>query len=140
MKLHESQEHSVVIFHLEDDVDLHSAPTLRARFHTKAKQRCPALVVDLSRVPFIDSTGIAVLLEYLRDATGFGGRFCLAAPTGHVAHVFEIVRLNRSIPVFDNTREAVLAMASNTVPLPVEPLFSATTSTTTERLTMSRAA
>jgi anti-sigma B factor antagonist len=123
MKLHESRDRNAAIFHLEDEIDLHYAATLRALFQAKADRRCPALVVDLSGVPFIDSTGIAVFLEYLRDATEFGGRFCLAAPTDHLRRVFEITRLNDALPIFENVAEAVAAVANNTLPSPARPLF-----------------
>jgi anti-sigma B factor antagonist len=124
MKLRESRERAVDIFHLEDEIDLHYAPALRALFQAKEKQRCRALVVDLSGVPFIDSTGIAVFLEYLRDASEFGGRFCVAAPTDHVRHVFEIVRLHEVLPIFESTSAAIAAVANNALPAPVQPLFS----------------
>jgi anti-sigma B factor antagonist len=136
MKLHESRQRNVDVFHLEDEIDLHYAPALRALFRAKASQRCPALVVDLSGVPFIDSTGIAVLLEYLRDASEFGGKFCLAAPTDHVRHVFEIVRLHESVPVFKSTTTAIAAVSNDNVPAPIQPLFSAAS----EPSTSSRAA
>jgi anti-sigma B factor antagonist len=134
MKLHESRHGEVAIFHLEDEIDLHYAPALRSLFQAKANQRCPALVVDLSGVPFIDSTGIAVLLEYLRDASDFGGKFCVAAPSDHVRHVFEIVRLHEALPIFESTAAAVTAMANDTMPLPVQQLFRS------EPLPVSRAA
>ena len=140
MKLHESREGNVDIFRLEDEIDLHYAPALRALFQAKVTQRCPALVVDLSGVPFIDSTGIAVLLEYIRDAAEFGGRFCLAAPTDHVRHVFEIVRLHEVLTVFDTTAAAISAMADDVVPAPAQPLFSITPSAVSESTTTRRAA
>ena len=136
MKLHESRHRNVDIFHLEDEIDLHYAPALRALFQAKANRRCPALVVDLSRVPFIDSTGIAVLLEYLRDASDFGGKFCVAGPTDHVRHVFEIVKLQKSLPVFESTADAIAAVNNDDLPAPIQPLFSAAS----EPLTASRAA
>lgn len=123
MKLRESKEGQVDVFHLEDEIDLHYAPALRALFQAKANQRCPALVVDLSGVPFIDSTGIAVLLEYLRDASNFGGKFCIAAPTDHVRHVFEIVRLHEALPIFKSTAAAVRAMRNDAVPVSIQRLF-----------------
>ena len=128
MKLHESKVGDVTIFHLQNEIDLHNAPTLRALFQAKSNQHCPTLVVNLSGVPFIDSSGIAVLLEYLRDAGQFGGQFCLAAPTDHVRHVFEITRLNEAFPVFANVAEAVSAAAANVLPRPQNPLFGTSTS------------
>jgi anti-sigma B factor antagonist len=140
MKLHQSRQQHIDIFHLEDEIDLHYAPSLRAVFQAKVSQRCPALVVDLSGVRFIDSTGIAVLLEYLRDASGFGGKFCLAAPTDHVRHVFEIVRLHEAVPVFESTADAIAAVSNDDLPAPTQPLFSVTPSTASEYLPASRAA
>jgi anti-sigma B factor antagonist len=140
MKLHESRQGNVDVFHLEGEIDLHYAPALRALFQAKASQRCPALVVDLTGVPFIDSTGIAVLLEYLRDASGFGGKFCLAAPTDHVRYVFEIIRLQESLPIFMSTAAAIAALSNGDLLAPIQPLFSATSSTASEPLTASRAA
>src|SRR3954463_10260260 len=106
MRLHESRKANVDVFHLAGETDLHYAPALRELFLAKIKQRCPALVADLSGVPFIDSTGIAVFLEYLRDAAEFGGRFSLAAPTEHVRHVFDIIRLEEVLPVYQNAGAA----------------------------------
>jgi anti-sigma B factor antagonist len=123
MKFRESQSGNVDIFHLEGEIDLHYAPALRALFHSKAAAHCPALIVDLSGVPFIDSTGISVLIEYLRDASEFDGQFCLAAPTPHVRDVFEIVQLRKALHIFDSVDEALSALAGGLVPAPAAPLF-----------------
>jgi anti-sigma B factor antagonist len=125
MKLCESRHGSICVFHLEGDVDLHYAPVLRALFNAKAECRCPALIVDLTRVRFIDSTGIAVLLEYLRDAAAFGGRFCIAGVTAHVHEVFEILRLDKAMPVFGDLGEAEAAFGDGAVPASSNPLFGA---------------
>ena len=123
MKLREAQRWHVDVFHLAGEIDLHYAPALRALFQVKARQRCPALVVDLSEVSFIDSTGISVLLEYLRDASEFDGKLCLAAPTDHVRTVFEIVQLQKAVPIFATAKEAAAALCNGTVVERTEPLF-----------------
>jgi anti-anti-sigma factor len=123
MKLRESQVGNVDIFHLEGEIDLHYAPALRALFNGKAASRCRALIVDLASVPFIDSTGISVLIEYLRDVSDFDGQFCLAAPTPHVRDVFEIVQLGKALRIYDSVDEAVAALTSGVVSAPARPLF-----------------
>jgi anti-sigma B factor antagonist len=123
MKLRESRHDNVDVFHLAGEIDLHYAPALRGLLHAKATQHCPALVVDLSEVPFIDSTGISVLIEYLRDASDFGGQFCLAAPTTHVRDVFEIVQLRKALTIFESVDEALAAFANGVVPTPAVSLF-----------------
>ena len=123
MRFRESRQDDVCVFHLEGEIDLHYAPPLRALFEAKAKAHCQALTVDLSGVSFIDSTGISVLLEYLRDVGEFDGQFCIAGPTEHVRTLFEIVQLEKALPVFDNVTAAVSAMRNGSMPRPAEPLF-----------------
>jgi anti-sigma B factor antagonist len=124
MKIRESHDRSVDVFHLEGEIDLDHAPALRGLFRAKADACCPALVVDLSGVPLIDSTGISVLLEYLRDASDFNGRFCFAAPTAHVRAVFEMIRIDKVIPIFNSVGEAAAALCNGARIEPSEPLFS----------------
>ena len=126
MRLRECRHDDVCVFQLEGEIDLHYAPALRALFEAKAKAHCHALAIDLSGVSFIDSTGISVLLEYLRDAGEFGGQFCIAAPTDDVRTVFEIVQLGRALPIFDNVSAAISAMRNRCMPAPAEPLFGRT--------------
>jgi anti-anti-sigma regulatory factor len=72
----------------------------------KAARRCPALILDLSGVSYIDSTGLALIIEYLRDAEAFGGYFVLAGLTDPVRHIFDIVQLNKAVPIFRDLDEA----------------------------------
>ena len=90
------------------EIDLHSAPQLRATLLKPTEGEKPRLVVDLSEVSFIDSTGIGVLVEALKRAREAGGalHFCGASP--RVRRVFEITGLLRVLPLFES-REAALA-------------------------------
>ena len=49
--------------------------------------------VDLSKLTFIDSSGVRLLLNLLRDQRASGGDVVLQAPTDHVRHVFDILGL-----------------------------------------------
>ena len=123
MKFRESRHDQIHIFHLEGEIDMHYAPALRALFKGKSDRRCPVLVLDMSGVGFIDSVGISVLLEYLRDATEFGGHFCIVGLTTPVRHIFDIVQLHKALPIFNDLNEAKAALSHGRVPLIAEPLF-----------------
>ena len=122
MKLRESQ-YDIHVLHLEGEIDLHYAPALRTVFEAHVKRRCPALVADLGAVSFIDSTGIAVFIEDLRDAAAFQGQFCIAGLTQPVRYIFEVVQLHKAIPIFNSANDAIGALRSGTIAKPVEPLF-----------------
>ncbi len=120
MRLKESTDRNVAIFTLEGEIDLHYAPALRALFQAKAKARAPALVVDLSGVPYIDSTGLAAIIEYFRDACAFSGVFCLAGLNDQLKSIFKIVRLDKAIPMFETAKAAVDAIEQGAI-LPASP-------------------
>ena len=124
MKLRESTHCYIDFLHLEGEIDMHYAPVLRTLLQAKAKRRCPALAVDLEGVSFIDSTGIAVLIEYLRDAAEFDGKFCLARPTEQVGVIFEIVQLRKALPIFATIPEAIEALRTRSRDDIAEPTFS----------------
>jgi anti-sigma B factor antagonist len=116
MRLKESHENGVVIFALSGAIDLHYAPTLRSLFQSKLNEHCPALVVDLSAVDFIDSTGLATLIEYHRDAASHGGVFCLAGINPNLKAIFDVVQFDKVLAIFPSVLEAKAAIKLGRVP------------------------
>ena len=110
MRLKERQEDGVIIFALSGAIDLHYAPTLRSLFQSKLNERCPALIVDLDAVDFIDSTGLATLIEYHRDAGAHGGVFCLAGINPNLKAIFDVVQFDKVLSIFPTVVEAKAAI------------------------------
>jgi anti-anti-sigma factor len=123
MRLHEYKEGNVDVLQLEGEIDMHFAPVLRGLLCGKREARCPALLLDLSAVDFIDSTGLAVILEYLRDATAYDGRFCIGGVSENLGTVFETVGLDRSMPIFRDAGAAKQALLSGRLPSVSQPVF-----------------
>jgi anti-sigma B factor antagonist len=67
-----------------------------------------AVVLDLSAVEFIDSTGLSVLLNGLRRVTRQRGRMALVCTNPTVLRLFEITRLDATFDIHA-TREAALS-------------------------------
>lgn len=111
MRLRELRHDQIHAFYLQGEADLHSVAVLRALFSAKSDWQCPALVVDFSGVTFIDSTGIAVLLEYLRDSRAYEGAFCITGPTERLRHIFKIVGLDKVMSIFPTVAEAVASLS-----------------------------
>jgi len=59
------------------------------------KKRPPHLVVDLSGVTFIDSSGLAVLIRALQNVKEYGGKLTLSGVNSNVRPVFEMARLDQ---------------------------------------------
>lgn len=123
MRLKELVDEGVEVFVLEGEIDLHYAPVLRSLLQGKVKTRCPALILDLARVTFIDSSGLAAIIEYFRDAAEHGGLLCLAGLNESLKTTFEVVRLDKVIPIFSTTAEARSAIGEGRLRPPGPELF-----------------
>jgi stage II sporulation protein AA (anti-sigma F factor antagonist) len=115
VRLKELVQDGVDVFALQGEIDLHYSPVLRSILQTKIQSRCPALVLDFSGVSFIDSCGLSALLEYIRDASEYGGVLCLAAPSAAVAPILEVVRLDTVAPILPTLHEAIAAVKAGHV-------------------------
>ncbi|MER5511932.1 STAS domain-containing protein [Streptomyces sp. NPDC002766] len=67
----------------------------------------PRTVVDFSRVTFMDSTGINILINAHRTHAQAGGWLRLAAPTGSVLRTMQIVGLDDIIDCRESLRQAL---------------------------------
>ncbi|RZU23874.1 STAS domain-containing protein [Streptomyces sp. BK239] len=65
------------------------------------------MVVDLSEVTFMDSTGVNVLVTAHHAALAGGGRLRLAVPRGPVLRVLELVGLDGVIAICPTVEEAL---------------------------------
>jgi anti-sigma B factor antagonist len=87
-------EGDLVVVAVAGEVDLHNSPQLRMELMQLISLHKPKRVVlNLAKVPYMDSSAIAVLVEVLRKV-GKGGKVILAALQPRVKGILEIARLN----------------------------------------------
>jgi anti-sigma B factor antagonist len=77
-----------------------SSPDLKSRIVAQLKSS-RVLRLDLSRVEYIDSSGIAVLIQGLKDAQSHGGQFILFSPSKSVREVLDLAMLNQIFTIED---------------------------------------
>ena len=65
------------------------------------------VVLDLSKVEFIDSSGLGALVSCLRQAHEIGGEIKLSGLKKPVRALFELVKMHRVFEVFNSSEEAV---------------------------------
>lgn len=98
------------VFSPEGAIDLHVSPELRTSLRAIIDDEKPKrLVVDLSRVPYIDSSGIAVLIGAMQSLEHEGGTFLLAGAQDGVRMILESARLDQYFRLFPDVEAAVAA-------------------------------
>lgn len=83
---------------LSGDVDMHSSPSVRQGILDCLKLNVPVLV-ELSAVTYMDSSGVASLVEGFQVARKQGLEFGLAAVAQPVMNVLRLARLDRVFPI-----------------------------------------
>lgn len=84
------------------DVDLRTSPRLRSELQKHAEQNPRNLIVDLTDVPYMDSSGVGTLVELRRHVSNNGGTLILLGLQSRVRSVFEITQLDSFFTIVDN--------------------------------------
>lgn len=94
----------VLVYHLEGNLEQHTAPQFREAVTgmTGGHQ----VVLDLSAVPFVDSSGLGALIGSVRRIREMGGDVVLCSPRPSVNRVLKMVGLSRVVPVLNDVEEA----------------------------------
>ena len=82
------------IITIEGDIDLYSSPELRTAVLKAVPKATAGVGIHLGGVSYMDSSGVATLVEGLRSAKENGKTFALVAPSQSVMKVLELARLD----------------------------------------------
>ena len=95
------------------EIHVSTAPRFSERLNQAIADGKTSLVLDFSRVEFIDSTGLSVLLNGLRRLTRRQGSLALVCTNPTVLRLFEITRLDSTFDIVPTREEALEHVASN---------------------------
>jgi anti-sigma B factor antagonist len=95
---------------LNGEIDLHVSSGIAESLCAMTEKKPKQLIVDLSRVTYVDSSGLAVLIEGMQNVEEYGGKFALAGLQQSVRDIFELARLDQVFRIFP-TVDAALAPA-----------------------------
>ena len=94
------------------EIDALTAPTLGRRMLELIEEGMSRLVVDLSETTFMDSTGLGVLVNGLRQTGRRHGKLVVVCPTERIMRPFEITGLHNHLPIVKSRDEALSAFAN----------------------------
>jgi len=112
MQIEKILEKGAVILKPVGEIDLHASPVLRAELQNCAKEKTAVLLVDFSGVEYIDSSGLATFIEYVREASSHKGKIALFGLKKKVRTIFDLVRLNELFTITDSAEAALAALAA----------------------------
>ena len=98
--------HAVVLV-LEGEIDMDCSVELRNKFLELLKGKPSSLVVNMTQVEFMDSSGLGTLVEALKWSRKGGSEFKLAGLSQGVRNIFEISKLESLFQIYGTEPEAL---------------------------------
>ena len=95
------------VFHVEGEIDINSAPAIKKSFDKLLSSKTPKVIINLSKVTYVDSSGLATMVEILKNMRSYGGRLRLTNLSAKIKSLFEITKLEKLFEIMADEAEAI---------------------------------
>ena len=107
MQINSEQKGEISVFKVTGDIDIESAPEVKKTFDKAITSASKKVVINLEEVDYVDSSGLATLVEILKNLRGHGGALKLSNLSAKVKGLFEITKLDKLFDITQNEEDAV---------------------------------
>lgn len=107
MEVKSFQQDGIMVFQVNGEINISTSPDLKKQFE---KQPSKKVLVNLENVGYIDSSGLATLVEMLKKTRAQGGSLGLSGMSNKVRSLFEITKLDKLFSIYASQQDAVSSL------------------------------
>ena len=107
MKIMTERRGECTLCKIDGEINLNTSPELRKAFDGFIRNNMKKIVIDFSGVPYVDSSGLATLIELLQRLKKINGALRISCVSEKVKDVFEITKLHKLFDIFDDQASAL---------------------------------
>ena len=107
MEINQRATPGAVIVGLSGEMDMSTSPDARRVFLALADRKTPKILVDLSGVSWMDSSGLATLIECFQNTRKYGGKLRLFGLNDSIRDVFVLARLDTIFDIRKSEQDAL---------------------------------
>ncbi|MFC1703964.1 STAS domain-containing protein [Candidatus Omnitrophota bacterium] len=107
MQIKETENNGIVMLSVEGDIDLNSSPQMRTKFSELIQKQVLKIIINFARVDYIDSSGLATLIEMLQRLKKCQGQLRLANVSDKIKSLFEVTKLDKLFIMYNSEEEAL---------------------------------
>ena len=104
-------KNGLAVCYVDGEVDINSSPAVKKEFDRLIAAKTPRIVINLSKVTYVDSSGLATLVEILKNMRSYGGRLRLTNLSAKIKSLFEITKLEKLFEIMADEQEAISTFA-----------------------------
>lgn len=90
MEINVTNKDNHILFELEGSLDIYTSLDLKAALEDHVKSEGPDVVIDMSKLTYIDSSGIGILIKALNYVQGLNGKLCVSNLKPAIEKVFKV--------------------------------------------------
>ena len=94
-----------IVLSVTGELDMHTSPALQERLDALSGGDAPKVAVDLSNVPFMDSSSLGLLVSNFKQLRERGGDLAIVGVAGSPQKVLSITGIDNVIPLFDQASD-----------------------------------
>ncbi|MBN8222200.1 MAG: STAS domain-containing protein [Spirochaetes bacterium] len=107
MQFTRTEKHNAVVLALSGEIEMYNIGPVKTEVQKLIEEKKVRIVLNLQDVPFIDSTGIGMVLLFQKSLKDAGGGLKLVKLTPSVEQVFRLTRLIQIVEIFDSDEAAI---------------------------------
>jgi len=104
--IHSIEKKGIALVYVEGEIDMFTSPNMRDTFLPFFKKNVKGIIVDLTGVSFMDSSGIATLVEGLQWSKKENKVFILTGPGTTVLNALSLTKLDNVFTIKPDTNSA----------------------------------
>ena len=109
MQIKISDKEGVTVSNVEGEIDINTAPEVKKAFERVIGDKKDKVIINMEKVSYIDSSGLATLVELLKNFRKYGARLKLVGLSSKVRSLFEITKLEKLFDIKEKEEEAIKA-------------------------------
>lgn len=107
MAIKTQDKNGSLVCYVEGEIDINTAPDLKKNFEKILSKKTPKIVINFSKVTYVDSSGLATLVEILKGMRTYGGKMRLSNLSPKIKSLFEITKLEKLFDIAADEAEAL---------------------------------
>lgn len=115
MKIEVQETKGVTLMVLVNErLDAHNSDMVKGKLRDVYEGGAKDVVVDLSEVRFIDSSGLGAMVSGFKNAVSHHGRLVLSGLQAQPRSMFDLTRLTRVFDIYEDTESALVSFVETT--------------------------
>jgi anti-anti-sigma factor len=110
MKMAQQEKDGIICFQIDGRLDAESAPQAEIQVKQVLQQGNLRLLFDMSKMDYISSAGLRVILMAVKELRNKKGKVVLCCLTPYVKEIFDVSNFSSIIPITDSVESGLQQM------------------------------